>query len=141
MVSRAREGCQPVRQTNLFLVLQVGPWGTFQKVRTASQQSPGTASVCERLVELGSCDRVPRKNGVEADKDFPSRLRSNDNGHLVLECINTNTQQIKCCVDLSEFRKGFLGSDKMLRFFGVRLFAWVADSGLLCLRGFRQLLR
>ena len=39
-----------------------------QKAQTASQKSPGTASACEGLIELGSCDRVPRNNGVEADK-------------------------------------------------------------------------
>ena len=41
-----------------------------QKAQTASQKSPGTASACEGLIELGICDRVPRNNGVEADKRF-----------------------------------------------------------------------
>ena len=41
-----------------------------QKAQTASQKSPGTASACEGLFELGNCDRVHRNNGVEADKRF-----------------------------------------------------------------------
>ena len=41
-----------------------------QNAQTASQKSPGTASACEGLVELGSCDRVRRNNSVEADKRF-----------------------------------------------------------------------
>ena len=31
-----------------------------QKAQTAPQKSPGTASACEGLIELGNCDRVPR---------------------------------------------------------------------------------
>ena len=74
MASRAREGCQPVRQSSL-----PGPTEDEsvrhvsrgeQKAQTASQMSPGTASACEGLIELGNCDRVPRNNGVEADKRF-----------------------------------------------------------------------
>ena len=41
-----------------------------QKAQAASQKSPGTASACEGLIELESCDRVPRNNGVEADNIF-----------------------------------------------------------------------
>ena len=41
-----------------------------QKAQTASQQSPGPASACEGPMSLGSCDRVPRNNGVEADRFF-----------------------------------------------------------------------
>ena len=41
-----------------------------QKAQTASHKSPGTASASEGLIELGNCDRVPRNNGVEADKRF-----------------------------------------------------------------------
>ena len=77
MTSRAREGCQPIRQTVLFLVLlhtedeSVGHVSHGeQKAQTASQKSPGTAGACEGLIELGNCDRVPRNNGVEADKRF-----------------------------------------------------------------------
>ena len=69
MASRAREGCQPVRQTVLFLVIlqKIGPvehvFRGEQKAQTVSQN--------EGLIELGSCDRVPRSNGmIEADKIF-----------------------------------------------------------------------
>ena len=55
-----------------------------QKAQTASQQSPGTASACEGLIELGSCSRVPRNNGVKADRVFSRTPRGNDNRHLVL---------------------------------------------------------
>ena len=55
-----------------------------QKAQTASQQSPGTASAGEGLVELGSCDRVPRNNSVEADRGFSRRPRGNDNIHFAL---------------------------------------------------------
>ena len=43
-----------------------------RKAQTASYlwKSPGTASACEGLIELGNCERVPRENGVEADKRF-----------------------------------------------------------------------
>ena len=41
-----------------------------QKAQTTSQKSPGTASACEGLIELGSCNRVPRNNDVEVDKRF-----------------------------------------------------------------------
>ena len=90
MASRAREGCQPVRQTSSLPGPTDGSVGHFsrgaQKVHTASQQSPGTARVCEGLIQLlvGSCDREPRDNGVEAEKGFSRRSRSNDNGHIVL---------------------------------------------------------
>ena len=33
-----------------------------QKAQTASQKSPGTASACEGLIELGNCDGVPRNS-------------------------------------------------------------------------------
>ena len=41
-----------------------------QKAQTASQNSPGTVSACEGLIDLGCCDRLPRNNGVDADKRF-----------------------------------------------------------------------
>ena len=50
-----------------------------QKAQTASQQSPGTDSAWEGLIELGSCDRVSRNNGVEADIGFSRTPRGNDN--------------------------------------------------------------
>ena len=79
MASRAREGCQPVRQTSSLPGPTDGSIGHVsrdaQKAQTASQQSPCTASVCEGLIELGSCGRVPWNNGVEADKGFCRRLR------------------------------------------------------------------
>ena len=85
MASRAREGCQPVRQTVLFLVLLQKMHGSVghlsrggKEAQTASQKSPGTASACEGLIELGSCDRVPRNNGVEADKRFFSYAGGNE---------------------------------------------------------------
>ena len=87
MASRAREGCQPVRQTS-YLGSTDGSVGHVsrgaQHAQTASKHSPGTASVCKGLIELGSCDRVPQNIGVEADKGFFRRPRSNDSGHLVL---------------------------------------------------------
>ena len=54
-----------------------------QKAQTASQKSPGTASACEGLIELGNCYRVPRNNGVEADKRFFSYAGGNKR-HFVL---------------------------------------------------------
>ena len=90
MASKARrEGCQPVRQTSS---LSSSPTDGFirhvsrgeQKAQTASQQSPGTASACEGLIEQKSCDRVPRNNGVEADRGFSRMPRGNDNRHLIL---------------------------------------------------------
>ena len=54
-----------------------------QKAQTASQKSPGTASACEGLIGLGNCDRVPRNNGVEADKRFFSYAGGNKR-HFVL---------------------------------------------------------
>ena len=48
-----------------------------QKAQTASQKSPGIAGACEGLIELGSCNRVPRNNGVEADKRFFSYAGGN----------------------------------------------------------------
>ena len=38
-----------------------------QKAQTASQKSPGTASACEGLIELGNCDRVPRNSVYTRD--------------------------------------------------------------------------
>ena len=70
MTSKAREGCQPVRKTSSLTgrpsdgsVGHVVSRGE-QKAQTASQQSPGTTSACEGLIEQGSCDRVPRNNAV-----------------------------------------------------------------------------
>ena len=88
MASRAREGCQPVRQTDIFLVLlqKMSPSDVprgEQKAQTASQKSPGTASACEGLIGLGNCDRVPRNNGVEAVKRFFSYAGGNKR-HFVL---------------------------------------------------------
>ena len=80
MASNAREGCQPVRQTSPLPGPPTdGSVGHVsrgeQKAQTASQQCPGTtASACEGLIEQGNCDRVPRNNGVEADRDFPADL-------------------------------------------------------------------
>ena len=54
-----------------------------QKAQTASQKSSGTASAFEGLIELGSCDRVPRNNSVEADKRFFSYAGGNKK-HFVL---------------------------------------------------------
>ena len=55
-----------------------------QKAQTASQKSPwGIASACGGLIELGSCDRVPRNDGVEADKRFFSYAAGNKR-HTVL---------------------------------------------------------
>ena len=75
MESRAREGCQPVRQSSLpgppTEDESVGHVSRGeQKAQTASQKSPGPASACEGFIELRNCDRVPRNNGVEADKRF-----------------------------------------------------------------------
>ena len=72
-----------------------------QKVQTASQQSPGTASTaCEGLIEEGRCDRIRRNNGLEADKGFSRMPRGNDNIHVVLRGTNIYSI-IKCCVDSS----------------------------------------
>ena len=74
LLHMAREVCQPVRQTSSLPGPTDGSVGHVsrgaQKAQIAFQQSPDTASVCEGLVELGSCDRVPRNNRVEADKRF-----------------------------------------------------------------------
>ena len=93
MASNAREGCQPVRQTSSLpgpptdgSVGQVSRGE--QKTQTTSQQCAGTASACEGLSEQGSCDRVPRNNGVEADRGFSRMPRGNDNRHLVHRCTN-----------------------------------------------------
>ena len=67
-----------------------------QKAQTASQQSPGAASACEGLIELGSCDRVPRNN-VEGDKDFSRRPRSKDNSFDIFPLIEG------CSEDLDAF--------------------------------------
>ena len=82
MASNAREGCQPVWQTSSLPGPPTdGSVGHVsrgeQKAQTASQQCPGTASACEGLIEQGSCDRVPRNNGVEADRGF-SRMSRGD---------------------------------------------------------------
>ena len=58
-----------------------------QKVQTASQKSPGTASAREGLIELGSCDRVPRNNGVEADKKRFFSYAGGNKRHFVLLCM------------------------------------------------------
>ena len=60
----------------------MGPSGTFlvasRKQRPhPRKKSPGTASACEGLIELGSCDRVPRNNGVQTYKIFFSYARGN----------------------------------------------------------------
>ena len=88
MASKAREGCQPVRQTSSLPGLSTdGPVGHVsrgeQKARTTSQQSPGTASACEGLTEQGSCDRVPRNNGVKTDRGFSRTPRGNDSRHIL----------------------------------------------------------
>ena len=66
----------------------MGPSDRFlvasRKAQTTSQQSPGTASACEGLTEQGSCDRVPRNNGVEADRGFSRMPRGNDNRYNIL---------------------------------------------------------
>ena len=93
MASKAHEGCQPDRQTSSVPGPPAdGSVGHVsrgeKKAQTASQQSPGTASACEGLIEQGSCcDRVPRNNGgVEADRGFSRMPSGNDNRHLVLRC-------------------------------------------------------
>ena len=94
VASKAREDCQPVRQTSSL----PGPptYGSVghvshgeQKTQTAPQQSPGTASACEGLIEQGGCDRVPQNNRVEADRDFSRMPRGNDIRHLVLRGTDT----------------------------------------------------
>ena len=100
MASKAREGCQPVRQTSSLPGPPTdGSVGHIsrreQKAQTASQQSQGTASAREGLIEQGSCDRVPRNNDVEADRDFSRMSRGRaDNRHLVLPCTNTIIQML-----------------------------------------------
>ena len=98
MVSKAREGCQPVWQTSSLpgppTDRSVGHVSRGeQKAQTASQQSPGTASACECLIEQVSCDRVSRSNGVEA-KRFARMSRGTDNRHLVHQCTNTINQML-----------------------------------------------
>ena len=89
MASKGREGCQPVRQTSSLPGPPTdGSVGHVsrgeQKAQTTSQQSPpGIASACEGLTEQGSCDRVPRNNGVEADRVFSRMPRGNDNIHVL----------------------------------------------------------
>ena len=97
MASQAREGCQPVPQTSYLPGPPTdGSVGHVsrgeQKAQTTSKQSPGTASACQGLIEQGSCDRVPRNNGVEADRDFSRMSRGADNRHLVHRCTNTINQ-------------------------------------------------
>ena len=99
IASKAREGCQPVRQTSSLPGPPTdGSVGHVsrgkQKAQIASQQSPGTARACEGLIEQGSCDRVPRNNGVKADRDFSRMPRGNDNRHLVLRYTNTINQML-----------------------------------------------
>ena len=62
-----------------------------QKAQTASylMKSPGTASACEGLIELGNCDRVPRDNGVEADKRFLVPLRGTENLHKSIHHVQS----------------------------------------------------
>ena len=100
VASKAREGCQPVRQTSSLPGPPTdGSVGHVsrgeQKAQTASQQPPGTASACEGLIEQGSCDRVPRNNDVEADRGFSRMPRGNDSIHLVLRRTNT-THKMLC---------------------------------------------
>ena len=88
MASNAREGFQPVRHTSSVPGTPTdGSVGHVsrgeQKAQTASQQCSGTASACEGLIEQGSCDRVPRNNGVEADRGFSRMPKGNDNIHPV----------------------------------------------------------
>ena len=104
MASKAREGCQPVRQTSSL----PGPRSTDgsvghvsrgeQKAQPASQQSLGTVSACEGLIEQGSRDRVPRNSDVEDDRGFPRMPRGNDNIRLVLGYTNTINQIMLCCL-------------------------------------------
>ena len=87
MASKARESCQPVRQTSSLpgppTNESVGHVSRGeQKAQITSQQSPGTASACEGLTEQGSCDRVPRNSGVETDRYFSCMPRGNDNRHI-----------------------------------------------------------
>ena len=64
---------------------RLGPSGTFfvasRKHRPYPRSLAGTA--CEGLIELGSCDRVPRSN-IEADKIFFSYAGGNKKRHFVL---------------------------------------------------------
>ena len=100
MASKAREGCQPVRQTSSLPGPPTdGSVGHVsrgeQKAQTASQQSPGTASACEGLIEQGSCDRAPRNNnGVEAGRGFSCMPGGDDNRHLVLRCTTTQFSNV-----------------------------------------------
>ena len=76
MASKAREGCQPVRQTSSLPGLptdaSVGHVSRGeQKAHNTSQQSPGTTSACEGLIEQGIC--------VKAERDFSRTPRGNDN--------------------------------------------------------------
>ena len=101
MASKAREGCQPVRQTSFLPSPPTdGSVGHVsrgeQKAQTALLQSPGTATACEGLIELGSCDLVLRNNGVEADRGFYRMPRGNDNRHLVLRCTIITINQMLC---------------------------------------------
>ena len=104
MASKAREGRQPVRQTSSLPGPRTtdGPVGHVsrgeQKAQPASQQSPGPASGCESPIEQRSRDRVPRNNGVEADRGFCRMPRGNDNIHLVLGSTNTINQIMLCCL-------------------------------------------
>ena len=103
IASKAREGCQPVRQTSSL----PGPptdgfarfsWRAESTDRISAQQSPGVASACEGLIEQGSRDLASRNNGVEADRGFSRMPRGNDNIHLVLGCTNTINQMLLCCL-------------------------------------------
>ena len=93
VASKARKGCQPVRQTSSLPGPPTdGSVGHIsrgeQKAQTASQEPPGTASACEGLIEQGSYDRVPRNNDVEAGRGFSRMPRGNDNIYLVLRRTN-----------------------------------------------------
>ena len=90
MARKAREGCQPVRQTSSLpgppadgSVGHVSRGEQKAQTSTTSQQFPGTASVCEGLTEQGSYDRVPRINGVEADRSFSRMPRGNNNIYVL----------------------------------------------------------
>ena len=54
----------------LVLLQMMGPSGTFLVASRKHRPNP--------------CDRVPRNNGVEADRGFSCMPRGDDNRHLVL---------------------------------------------------------
>ena len=128
MASNAREGCQPVRQTSsLPGPLADGSVGHVsraeQKAQTASQQCPGTASACEGLIEQGSCDCVPRNDGVEADRGFSRMPRGNDNRHSVHRCTNTiYIRVLSVLVSTLDPKIVFTSSNKLLKTIRTSLF-------------------